>query len=808
MHTPWIDRLLDHVNRPGYKPQTPKALSKRLQVPPAQKNTFRDAIKQLVREGAISYGKDHEIRSSQKPNLIKGTIRIASGGFGFVRRSEENAGDDIYIPGFAIGDAMSGDSVMVELSKDRSKLGPRGIVAGVVERGTKQFVGTYGEKAGQGYVLIDGGAIAEPVHVGDPGAKGAKPGDKVVLELIRYPTVERSGQGVITELLGPANSAAVETLSVIRAFNIPEHFTEAALEEARQQAARFDENDLRGRRDFTKNLILTIDPVDARDFDDAVSVRFDPARKHWFIDVHIADVSHFVPVGSQLDKEAKERATSVYLPQKVIPMLPEIISNHLASLQEGQVRYVQSVLMEFDATGEPMHAEFVRGAIKVTKRFAYEEVSAFYIEADKKARAGVFRAGGVSPPSQVVDVQNTATATDAQAQGAAAPHSEQIEEMLLLLRKFVLMRRRRRHKHGSLELNMPEVELDYTPEGKVDGAHLASHDIAHQVIEECMLSCNEAVATKLDDLEVPFLRRIHPAPEPVKLEDFLTFAQSLGYEVNRKTPTDRYQLQRLLAASAKRPDRHAMHYALLRSLKQAVYSPNEEAHYALASKNYCHYTSPIRRYPDLTVHRLIRRWQETGKAGGEVREYVTLGEHCSNMERRAAKAEEELIKIRLLNYLGDKIGSIWKAMITSVESFGFFCTPLQLPVDGLVRIATLADDFYNYDESTHSLVGARKKKRYRLGDQVWVQVAHVDAFRRRLDFRVVDDPSLDAKPAGANISEEEEDALEAALRRPGREKKIRSGVGGKEPRDARRGSPPPREGGKRPKPNPRKRKKK
>lgn len=745
MHTPWLDRILDHVNKPGYKAQTIKALAKRLQVPPAQKNPFRDAVKQLVREGSVSFGKNHEVRSNQKPNLIKGTIRVTAGGVGFVRPEGENAGEDIFIPGFAVGDAMSGDSVMVELAKGRSQMGPRGIIADVVERATKQFVGTYTERGGQGYVIVDAGLISEPVHVGDPGAKGAKQGDKVVLELIRYPTPDRGGEGVLTEVLGPANSAKVETLSVIRAFNIPEHFGPEALEEARVQASRFDEKNLVGRRDFTQNLVITIDPADARDFDDAVTISFDPAKKHWYVNVHIADVAHFVPQGTHLDREAKDRATSVYLPQKVIPMLPEVISNHLASLQEGQLRYVQSVLMEFDASGEPVHSDFVRGAIRVTKRFAYEQVSAFYQEYDAR------RAGGVSP----------------QGESAITPN---IEEMLLLLRKFTLMRRKRRHKQGSLELSMPEVELDYDNEGKVTGAHLASHDIAHQVIEECMLSANEAVATKLNDLKVPFLRRIHPAPEPVKLEDFLTFVKALGYEVNRQTPTDRFQLQRLLAASAEKPNQHAVHYALLRSLKQAVYSPKEEGHYALASKQYCHFTSPIRRYPDLTVHRLLTRWQLTGKVGNDQRELELLGEHCSNMERRAGKAEQELIKIRLLDYLSDKLGSVWKAIITGVENFGFFCTPTQLPVDGLVRIAALADDYYHYDEATHSLIGTRKKKRFRLGDTVWVEVARVDVYRRRLDFRVVEDPSKDIRPAGVTPAETDEAAVEEALRRPRRTK--------------------------------------
>jgi ribonuclease R len=718
MRVTWTDRLLDHIGKPSYKPQTPKALAKRLQVPPQQKQPFRDSIRALVRSGQVRFGKNHLIYSQQKPALVPGIIRVTSGGAAFVR--PEKAGEeDIYIPAFAVGDAMTGDTVMVELARGRSALGPRGVIQNIVERSTRQFVGIYSEKGRQGYVTVDAGIFADPVHVGDPGAKGARAGDKVVLEMVRFPTQERGGEGVITEVLGAHGQPEVDTLSVIRAFNLPDKFSEEVLEEARVQASRFDEKNLQGRKDFTGELVVTIDPADARDFDDAVSVQFDARKKHWFLDVHIADVAHFVPAGSHLDREARERATSVYLPQRVIPMLPEVISNHLASLQEGEGRFVQSVRLEMTAQGEPVHAEFVHGAIKVAKRFTYEQVSAFYANIDAQDKSGNGALRGKQDKGQ---------------------YSPELQQLLLRMRQLGLILRKRRYQHGALELSLPQVELEYEDTGKVTGAHFAENDISHQVIEEFMLAANEAVATQLDHLGVPFLRRIHPAPEPKKLEEYLVFVKALGYEVNRRTPTDRFQLQRLLTQATGQPNQHAMHYGLLRSLKQATYSPEEDAHYALAIKDYCHFTSPIRRYPDLTVHRLITRWQQTGRLGQDQRELASLGEHCSAMERRADKAEQELIKIRLLDYLSDKLGSVWKALITGVESFGFFCTPMQLPVDGLVRIAALSDDYYHYDDSTHSLIGSRTKKRYRLGDTVWVEVARVDVYRRRLDFRVVDEP--------------------------------------------------------------------
>jgi ribonuclease R len=742
MSTDWSTRLLELVTKPGYKPQTVKALAKRLQVPPHQKNLFRDATRQLVRQGALSFGKNHTVHSNHKPHLVPGTIKVTASGVAFVRPEREGE-PDIFIPAFAVGDAMSGDMVMVELARGGGRQGPRGVVADIVERGKTEFVGVYNERGGQGYVVVDGGLFADPIHVGDAGAKGARNGAKVVLEMVRFPSPDHRGEGVIIEVLGEAGDPGVDTLSVIRAFGIPDRFSEAALNEARAQAAQFDENDLSGRRDFTQDLVITIDPVDARDFDDAVAVRFDPVKKHWHLDVHIADVAHFVPIGGTLDKEARERATSVYLPQKVVPMLPEMISNHLASLQEGQLRYVMSALMEFDAKGEPLHAEFHRGAIRVNTRFTYEQVSAFYADYDAKhpsKRRQKDSSSAALPPA-----------------GTAVPAmTAETAQLLLRLRDFALTLRKRRYANGSLELSMPEIELEYDEAGKVIGAHHAVNDISHQVIEECMLAANEAVATLLDKLDVPFLRRIHPAPEPLKLEDYLAFIKALGYDVNRKTPTDRFQLQRILKQSAERPEQHAVHFGMLKSLKQAVYSPEDDGHYALAIKNYCHFTSPIRRYPDLTIHRQLTRWIMTRKVKSDVRELASLGEHCSDMERRADKAENELIKVRLLDYLSDKLGSVWKAVITSVESFGFFCEPIQLPADGLVRVATLTDDYYHYDDATHSLIGSRYKKRYRLGDTVWVEVARVDVHRRRLDYRVVDDPSKVVSQDGPLDEVEEE----------------------------------------------------
>jgi ribonuclease R len=294
--------------------------------------------------------------------------------------------------------------------------------------------------------------------------------------------------------------------------------------------------------------------------------------------------------------------------------------------------------------------------------------------------------------------------------------------------------RERRLKRGALELNMPEVELEYDERGHVSGAHLRPHDVSHQIIEEFMLSANEAVAQHLTDRGIAFLRRVHPAPQPNKLRAFADFARLLGYKIDKFS--DRFSLQRVLEQSADKPERYAIHYALLRSLKQATYAPQQEGHYALASENYCHFTSPIRRYPDLTVHRLIDQLLRRGRAGSDVTELAALGDHCSKTERRAEMAERTLIKLKLLNYLSERLGMEMDAVITGVADYGFFAQGEQLPVEGLVHISTLPDDYYYFEEESHSLTGQRTKKRYRLGDPVRVEVVHVDVSRRQLDFRV------------------------------------------------------------------------
>lgn len=706
-------QILAVLARKGYTPVKPKALARKLGLPQSDYGAFRHALRQLLTKGQAQLGKGSTIRPVGPHGTVSGIYRKASGGYGFVKPTFDpltgGTGPEILVREEFALDAANGDEVLVKITKRPKRaeaLGPTGEIIQVLNRATRQFVGTYFERDGQGFVRVDGGQFERSVSVGDPGAKGAQPDDQVVIEMLRFPSAGQRGEAVITEVLGPRGKPGVDTLAVIRAYGLPDEFPPEALEEARRAAEWFQDGDFDGREDFTQTLIITIDPVDARDFDDAVALTRDESSGHWTLTVHVADVAHFAPAGGPLDREARARATSVYLPQKVIPMFPEVISNGVASLQEGKFRYVKSVVMEFSPAGQLLSSRFANGAIRVRKRFTYEQVSAILAEQTV-----------VSPAS------------------LTAPVAPEIVQMLYAMRELAMLLRQRRFARGALELHLPKTELEFDSEGKVCGAHKASHDVSHQIIEEFMLAANVAVAELLTRQEVSFLRRVHPAPEANKLREYADFVGLFGYELRR--PQDRFALQRILSESASRDEGYAVHYALLRSLKQASYSPIQDQHYALAFQHYCHFTSPIRRYPDLTVHRLLDRFIRTGRCASDQTELVALGEHCSRLERRAEQAERELVKLKLLTYLSERIGLEMDALIVHVSDAGFFAQGVDIPAEGLVHVNTLEDDYYYFDADALTLAGRRLKRTFRLGDRLRVRVVAVDMVKRVANFEVV-----------------------------------------------------------------------
>ena len=634
---------------------------------------------------------------------VLGVFRRVAGGYGFVHPLTAAAGSregDVHIAQSACLDAVSGDTVRVRLSRGRDfrRPGLSGEIVEVVSRAKTRFVGSFFVAANSGWVQIDGTSFPRPVSVGDPGAKSVREDDKVVVEIVRFPTHLRDGEGVIIEVLGQAAEPGVDTRSIIHEFGLPGPFSDEVLDAARAEAARFTEAVPADRRDLSARTIITIDPVDARDFDDAISLeRLE--RDHWLLGVHIADVAHFVPEGAPVDQEALARGTSVYLPDRVIPMLPEIVSNNLASLQPGRVRYARTCWIEFSADGIPVHTDVERTAIRSCRRFTYEEVDQFLAD----------------PGTPEVEMTG------------------EVRTLLGRMRDLSRMLRARRKNRGALELDMPEVKVDLDRDGRVAGAHVVANTESHQIIEEFMLSANEAVAERLSAAGAGFLRRIHAPPDPRKLRQLTEFVSELGFEVD--TLESRFELQRLLGLTRGRPEEHAVHFAVLRSLARAVYGPQPEGHYALASDCYCHFTSPIRRYPDLVVHRALDRLARGARAPHDG--LVELGLQCSTLERRAEAAERELVKLKLLLFLSSRIGTEMEAVVTGVEPFGLFLQGLELPAEGLLTLAELPADSYRFDRASHSLAGRRPGQSWRLGDRVRVAVKKVDLDRRSLEFRFV-----------------------------------------------------------------------
>ncbi len=701
-------KIIAFVQRPSYRPMKPKTLAKKLGVTKKKTAKFEAALEEVRATGDIRMTDGGRIQGKAPAGSHLGIVhRIKSGDAYIILREPKPPGltEDIFVDKHDLKDAQNGDEVFVKLlQRKRSRGQSCGYVVEVVERATNVFVGTYFEDEESGWVQIDGKEFPEAIWVGDPGAKGAREEDKVVIEMLRFPAIGQAGEAVLTEVLGARGAPGVDTQMVIHEFGIPDDFPEVVLENARLEAENFDETDLSDREDLTKKTIVTIDPKTARDFDDAISLE-KVENGHWVLGVHIADVSHFVQPGTELDREAEKRGTSVYLPTKVIPMLPEVISNGLASLQENRVRYTMSGFIEFSAEGIPVDTRFSQSAIKVTQRFAYEEVMPIIN----------------AKPSDVIE--------------GVTP---EIRELLCNMHELAMRLRKRRFAKGSLELDMPEVRLDFDPDGKVTGAHETEHDESHQVIEEFMLAANIAVAMKLNDLSIGFLRRAHADPAEAKLKALSEFVGILGFELEQYQ--SKKHLQALLREVKGTPEERAVNYAFLRSLKQAEYTPMDMGHYALAEDHYCHFTSPIRRYPDLHIHRLIASLvcKNVTYRGGSEEDLIRLGHHCSTTARRAEKAERELTKMKLLSYFEDRIGEKIEAVITGVERFGFFCRGVEIPAEGLVHISTIpGNDYYEFDRQAMALVGKHQGAMIRLGDHVLVEITHVDLDRRELNFKLL-----------------------------------------------------------------------
>ncbi len=722
------DRLMRLVVSADYKPSKPKQIASLLELDDDGYRELRRVVKQLVLEGRLVYGSNHLVFSTGSlggpSDVVRGTFRRAmGGGFGFLRPNHSgdansNRMEDLFVPPGSTGGALEGDLVEAKVRPSRNG-GNEAAVTQVLQRARRQFTGTFQIVDGNPCVFLDGTPYEQPVSVGDIRGLPLENDDKVFVEMVEYPADNGSGgEAVILERLGSSSNPAIDTLTIMRQYALPDEFPDEVLDDARKQADAFDDGEIpEGRKDFTQLLTITIDPFDARDFDDAISLQREPGR--WRLWVHIADVSHFVPIGGALDEEARQRATSVYLPDRVIPMIPEIISNHLASLQPDKVRLVKTVEIEMLDDLTVTHTEVHNAAIHSDLRLNYEQVDQF-----------------LAAPDEFRD-----------------KWGEPVCDLLTQMHQLAMQMRKARFKGGAISMDMPEIKLEFDRSGKVKGAFRTENTESHQIIEEFMLAANQAVATWLDDLGLGYLHRIHPSPERRKLRQLAMFCKDLGLKV--ENVESRFEIQAVLDMVAGTPQEDAVNFAVLKSMSKAVYGPETEGHYALDMEHYCHFTSPIRRYPDLSVHRLVQRLLDGEKTPDDpFPSLVKLGFHCSDMERNAAQAERDLVELKLLHFLKKHIGETMEAVISRVFADGIHARCIKLPVDGFVPITTLPDDKYRFERRGNVLQGHKEGNRYRLGDLLTVRIAKVDLQDRQLYLEVIKNQTArgETKPIAKSLS--------------------------------------------------------
>lgn len=720
------ERILDFVGQPGYRPVEARRLARAMGLAEAEYGDFHDSVDALRRVGRVVLGTGDAVMMPQPRGEVVGRYRANPRGFGFVVPDEPTVHGDLYVaPGAAL-DAVTGDTVQCRVLRRGHRGGKPafgGQVIRVIKRGNNHFVGRLYHEGGIWSVQPDGHTLHAPILVGDVGAKSCRAGDQVVVEIVRYPSEGRPAKGVIVERLGRAGQFAVDLLGVIREHNLPDEFSEEAMEEAREAVDAFDA-EAAGveREDLSDVTIITIDPDDARDFDDAISLeRLQPAatgpRKRgkgaggrrsgqpvWELGVHIADVSAFVPVGGALDEEARERGNSVYFPRHVIPMLPEVLSNGVCSLQEREPRLCKSVFIRYDGAGQVMGARFANTVIRSAKRLTYRQAMA--------ALEG--RKDGI--PTAVVGLL------------------KRMDELARAIQG-------RRLEEGMIVLDLPEVELVFDEAGHVTDAEPADTSFSHTIIEMFMVEANEAVARLLEGLGLPFLRRVHGEPDEASLESLARLLKAAGYSVpGQLTPKD---LQRLLAPLRGKPEAYAVSLAVLKSMRSAEYSPEAVGHFALASKCYGHFTSPIRRYPDLMVHRLLglhlaRQLRGRRRGGeGDVPDedaLKELGRHFSYTSRRAESAEEEFKTLKVLQLLAKQIGEEFEGVVTGVTQFGMFVQHPKFLIDGLLRLENMTDDWWEVDVAAGRIVGQRSHRAFAMGSRVRVRINEVDLSARQLNL--------------------------------------------------------------------------
>jgi ribonuclease R len=694
-----------------HHPATARELMKLLRIPRDEREAVKRHLRSLVADGALVLVRGNRYGLADRMDLVVGRLDGHPSGFGFVtpERAPEGLHGDIFIAAPNVAEALHGDRVVVRIERYRADGRAEGRIVQVLERRAQTIVGRFDvDDAGLGFVVPFDRRLTADVQIPRGEVKAAGPGDMVTVEITRWPTPARGPLGRIVKVLGGIDEPGVDTEIILQKYGIPDEHPPEAIEEARRLGTAIKERDVKGRTDFRDRIVVTIDGEDARDFDDAISIERLP-NGHVWLGVHIADVAHYVTEGSALDQAAYERGTSVYFPERAIHMFPEGLATGLCSLRPHVDRLVQSCLMEVDRRGEVVRYEMHDGIIRSTERMTYTDVNAILTDRD---------AGTIARYQALV------------------PAFELMGELFHVLHA-------RRQRRGSVDFDLPEPKVLLDDAGLIEDIVARERNVAHRLIEEFMLLANETVASHLEQHAMPTLYRIHETPDPLKVAEFDEFVTSLGYSLGAPSSIIRpSHFQRLVERIRGTPEERPIAFLMLRTMQKARYDSMNVGHFGLAAPSYTHFTSPIRRYPDLVVHRTLRE-QRRGRVADERRDELDddlpeIGRHTSEMERRAAEAEREILQWKKVRFMADKVGDVFDGYVTGVAPFGMFVELVEHYVEGLVHVSTMADDYYRYSEQRHALFGENTRKQYRLGDKVTVQVVKVDLERRQIDLGLDD----------------------------------------------------------------------
>ena len=693
------EEILKLLGGADYAPANVPELLRLLRWPPNRQQPLQEALRRLEQTGRITRTKGNRYIQSQVADLVPGRIRMNRQGKGFLIPDDAKL-KEIMVPESATGTALHEDRVLVR--RDARPKGFRGdglaqetgAVIRILERKRTQIVGTLRQSARFLYVIPDDPRMPHNIYVPAPRDVGrpANPGDKVVVELHEWETRHTNPEGEIIEVLGPPDAEGVDMLSVLRQYSLPLHFPKNVLQEARAIGTTVRPEELVGREDCRAHLVVTIDPDDAKDFDDAICLQR-TGRDEWKLWVHIADVSNYVKPGTALDDEARERGNSTYLVDRVIPMLPEALSNELCSLKPDVDRLTKCVEFLISGEGQVLKTKFYPAVIHSKRRFTYKEVLAVL----QREPSGA------------------------------------VERMLHDANALAQKIRKLRFKAGSLDLDFPEMKIRLDQQGKISSIERIENDVSHQLIEEYMLLANEAVAGRLMAQGVPAIYRVHEPPDERRLREYRE--EVLSHHVPAGNLTKRTEVQKLLEKLGTLSIGPALKIGFLRSLMRARYAVEPLGHYGLAKTKYAHFTSPIRRYADLVVHRALFQ-----KSHGSAHSLKETADHISDTERNSADAERDSKDVKLYAFLNGQLKSPnpprYPALVTDVRNFGFFVDVPGLAMSGLVHLSCLEDDFYIFDSERNQLVGRRNRRVIRLGDRLEVQVAKVDSFKKQVDFRL------------------------------------------------------------------------